>query len=317
MRAALSLVLLGLTMPVCAEELTIATFNTEFLTRPKVHVKFDYPFDLRAEEDIALWTDEYRDAKFAEAASDVAIVVASLDADIVVLTEIGDAADVDELNAAVAGFGVAYPYTFVCQCTDYSTQQRVAVLSSIPLDRMQPSIAGVEGYFEEADDDDSQNETGISKGMSVQFQFAGRTVTLYGVHLISEGNGAEADEQRVAQASILRRHALEQMEKGELFIIAGDLNDGRGQPAVRRVQGYDDIWPDLIQTGDTAFFDPADWNTRWTYEYEGTPNQIDHILLSPAFLSLLRKSDIHTTIPEQTTASASDHRPIIVRLQID
>lgn len=70
------------------------------------------------------------------------------------------------------------------------------------------------------------------------------------------------------------------MEAGELFIVAGDLNDGRGQPALRRLQGYDGIQPDLIQTGDIAFFERADWGTCWTYEFEGTRNQIDHFLLS-------------------------------------
>src|SRR5690606_29861099 len=133
---------------------------------------------------------------------------------------------------------VDYPHVAICACTDYTTHQHVAVLSKLPLSNSQPAIPGVEGYFEEVDDDDSQNETGISKGVAVSFEFAGRPVTLYGVHLRSESSGAEADAQRIAQASILRRHALRHIEAGELFIVAGDLNDGRGQPAIRRIQGY-------------------------------------------------------------------------------
>ncbi len=34
-------------LPAAAGALTIATFNAEFLTRAKVHVKFGHPFDLR------------------------------------------------------------------------------------------------------------------------------------------------------------------------------------------------------------------------------------------------------------------------------
>ena len=298
-----------------AEELTIATFNTEFLTRPRIHVKFDFPLTLTKPADIALWTPAFRDQKFAEGAAEVAKVVASLQADIVVLTEVGDQRDLAELNAATAALGVSYPHSFVCDCTDFNTMQRVAVLSKLALSNTKSSIEGSEGYYEEEDDDNSENQTTLSKGLSVVFQFAGRPVTLYGTHLRSEGSGAEADAQRIAQASVLRRYALKHIEAGDLFIIAGDLNDGRGQPAIRRVQGYDDIWPDLIQTGDTAFFaDESAWGTRWTYEFEGNRNQIDHILLAPAFLELLRKSDIATTIPDQANKAASDHRPVVVKL---
>lgn len=315
MRCTTVLILAMVSAPALASDLTIATFNAEFLTRPTLQAKFGYQIPLRTEEDIALWTPAYRDQKFAEAASEVAKVVAGLGADIVVLTEVGDQRDLAELNKAIGALGVSYPHTFVCKCTDTFTHQKVAVLSKVPLSNVQPSIAGVEGYFEEADDDDSQNQTGISKGLSVQFQFAGKPVTLYGAHLVSEGNGAEADEQRIAQASILRRYAVEHIDAAELFIIAGDLNDGRGQPAIRRVQGYDDIWPDLLQTGDTAFFkDRETWGTRWTYDFEGTRNQIDHILLAPAFLDIMRRSDIETVVPEQANEAASDHRPVVVKL---
>ncbi|PAP95443.1 endonuclease/exonuclease/phosphatase family protein [Mesorhizobium wenxiniae] len=304
-----------ITTGVSAAELTIATFNANFLTRPTVHVKFGYPLSMRAEADLALWTPAFRDQKFAEAAEEVAKVVASLDADIVVLTEVGNVTDLAELNGKITALGVTYPHNFVCQCTDSNTQQKVAVLSKLVLSNQQPSIAGVEGYFEEADDNDSENQTGISKGLSVRFEFAGRPVTLYGAHFVSEGNGPEADEQRIAQASILRRYAIDHIEAGELFMVAGDLNDGRGQPAIRRVQGYDDIWPDLLQTGDTAFFaNRDDWDTRWTYEYQGTRNQIDHILLGPEFLQVVKRSDIKTVIPDQPNVAASDHRPVVVTL---
>lgn len=82
-------------------------------------------------------------------------------------------------------------------------------------------------------------------------------------------------------------------------ICAFSLTLATFQCLTRPIQGYDDIWPDLLQTGDTAFFDRADWGTRWTYTFEGTRNQIDHILLAPAFLDILRRSDIATVIPDQ------------------
>jgi hypothetical protein len=82
------------------EELTIATFNAEFLTRPKVHVKFGFPFDLVEQADVAIWNAPgVRDQKFAEGAAAVAKVVASLKADVVVLTEVGDERDVGSSRA--------------------------------------------------------------------------------------------------------------------------------------------------------------------------------------------------------------------------
>ncbi len=47
-----------------AADLTIATFNAEFLTRPRVHVKFGFPFTLNA-ADAETWdAPGYRDERF-------------------------------------------------------------------------------------------------------------------------------------------------------------------------------------------------------------------------------------------------------------
>ena len=57
-----------------AGEITIATFNAEFLTRPKVHVKFGLKFSLKNEPQAVQnqWAATgFRDARFAEAAAAV------------------------------------------------------------------------------------------------------------------------------------------------------------------------------------------------------------------------------------------------------
>jgi endonuclease/exonuclease/phosphatase family metal-dependent hydrolase len=259
----------------------------------------------------------FRDQKFAEGAAAVAAVVAGINADIIVLNEVGDRRDLDELNAAIAQRGVSYPHTALCECTDIFTTQHVAVLSKIPPTSVVKAVPGREGFFREADDDDSEADTGISKGIIVTFDFGGHTFRLYGLHLASEAPGAEADEKRIAQASIIRRLTLPAINAGtEFFIIAGDLNDGRGQPAIRRIQGYDDIWPDLIQTGEPGYFLKSDLDTRWTYEFLGTRNQIDHILLSPSILDIINPKGIRPRVPEQTNPTASDHRPFVLTLDL-
>jgi endonuclease/exonuclease/phosphatase (EEP) superfamily protein YafD len=289
MRAWLAALLLLVPAFAHGDDFTIATFNTEFLTRPKVHVKFGFPFDLEDQAHLAIWNAPgVRDQKFSEGAAAVAKVVASIKADVIVLTEVGDERDVRELTAAIAAEGVTYPHLEVCACTDTATRQHVAVLSRFPLNGVLRAIPGREGYFRELDDADSEDDTGISKGILVSFEVAGRVFQLYGLHLASERGGNEQDQQRIAQASIVRRHSLPAINAGGLVIVAGDLNDGRGEPTLRRIRGLDDIWPDLIQTGDYAYFKDTDPGSRWTYEFQGERNQIDHILISASIKEIAK-----------------------------
>lgn len=184
-----------------AQSLTVATFNAEFLTRPRVHLKFDLPFTLTG-TDLATWnTAGFRDARFAEAVAAVAQVIAGIDADVVALTEVGNDLDVAELVAAIGVLGVAYDHTAVCDCTDHSTQQHVAVLSKLALSGVLTIIPGREHYYEELDDPESENDTGISKGMRVTFATQGQDFHLYVVHLASERGGHEQDQQRRLRSS--------------------------------------------------------------------------------------------------------------------
>jgi endonuclease/exonuclease/phosphatase family metal-dependent hydrolase len=280
------------------------------LTRPRVHVKFGQPFNLPASE-AATWTAAYRDARFTEAAQAVAAVIASINADVIALTEVGNTTDLAELNAAVAAAGATYPHTAVCDCTDSSTQQHVAVLSRFPLRDLLTAIPGRETYNTELDDPETEKDTGISKGLRVTFDAAGETIHLYVAHLRSERGGHETDAQRIAQASIIRRHYLPLVQAGEHVIVAGDLNDKRGQPTLLRIRGRDDIWSDLIQTGLAEYFDASEVDSRWTYEFQGTRQQIDHVLVSRSIRS---DASIGTQILDHGNALASDHRPVVVSL---
>ena len=275
-----------------------------------MHRKFDLPFILTGADATTWNAPGFRDQRFNEAAQAVAQVIANIDADVVALTEVGNPTDLAELNTEIAALGVTYPHTAVCDCTDGAPQQHVAVLSKFALSGVVTAIPGREHYYEELDDQETENDTGISKGMRVTFTTQGETFHLYVTHLASERFGNEQDQQRIAQASIIRRHYLPALNAGEHLIVAGDLNDGRGQPAIRRIRGLDDIWPDLIQTGNTDYFTEATWGDRWTYEFEGVRNQIDHILLSRSIRDA--SSSRSASVPDQNDDLASDHRPLVV-----
>ena len=101
-----------------AGEITIATFNSEFLTRPKVHMKFGLKFNIKNEPQTVQdqWAAPgFRDARFAEATATVAGVIASINADVIALTEVGNVVDVAELNSAVATAGITYSHVEVCE----------------------------------------------------------------------------------------------------------------------------------------------------------------------------------------------------------
>lgn len=281
--------LLGGRFASAADEVSVATLNCEFLCRQKVHMKFNLPFDLKNHPEEERWNDrEFRDARYAEAARAVADAVRRIDADVIVLTEVGrDKRDVVELHEFVKA---DRPHMAHGDSNDRRTFQNVAVFSTRPFTGVFRTIPGRKLYDEELDDVESERDTGVTKGMRVILEVDDQPLHVYGVHFSSERGGHEQDAQRIAQASIVRRNYLKQIHAGEHVVVAGDLNDYRGQPALRRIRGRDDIDEDLLQTGGPNFFyrkdgeTTADFNSRmrdhWTYEFAGRRNQIDHVLIS-------------------------------------
>lgn len=319
-----------------ADSLKIATLNCNFLLRKKIHLKFGLPFDINefTEEQRELWDRPgYRDARFIESVKVAAAVIKRIDADVIGLVEVGNERDVADLHRELRHLGLDYPHIAVCKSTDTHTGQHVALFSRRQLSEVQPQISGRAFYDAELDDPETENETGVSKGMSAKIDFAGRTVRLYLAHLSSERGGHEKDAQRIAQASIIRRHVVRDLENGVSVIVFGDINDGRGQPALRRLRGRDDIWEDLIQTGGPTFHyrrsneSNEAYNRRvgdhWTYEFAGRKQQLDHILISRSIYETcgrrglqLQFDDVPESIPT-TGTPLTDHRSVSLSLSAD
>ena len=320
-RLGVAILLFSICATTRAETLTVATFNAEFLLPGKVHIKYGLSFNL-SDHDQAI-QDEWNNSfflsqKFQTATDLVADVLAPIETDVLTLTEVGKEPDVDLLVSALRDRGQDYPHVAVCECTDFSTGQKVAVLSKLPFIDILPEIPGREGYELEEDDPDEQKDTGISKGMRVTVEKGGQPVHIYVLHLASERGGHEKDNQRVAQASIVRRHMIPALNEGHHVIVTGDLNDRRGQPTLRRIRGLDDMWSDLIQTGHWKFFEEGEEASRWTYRFRGENNQIDHILPSYS-LRKTQNSSIRTSVievPERVNPSISDHRPLVVSIEL-
>lgn len=311
--AAICLLYSGLSAP-ADEELTIATLNCEFLTRPKVHMKFGEPFDLTPAREKTWDQPGYRDQKFSAAAKAVAEFVKEIDADVIALEEVGSERDVNELLEEVRKLGLDYPFCEVGGPVEEGTFQNNAVFSKFELVDLVSPLPGREAYDAELDDPESERWTSVRKGLRVTFTAHGETFHLYVLHLTSERGGHDADARRIAEASIVRRHYLPLLTAGAHVIVAGDLNDHLNEPAIRRIRGRDDIQPDLIQTGRYYYFDRSKLDSRWTYNFRGVRNQIDHILLSESIED--RCSRIRSRTINHADPLVSDHLPFIVELRL-
>lgn len=330
-----------------AEKVTVATLNCEFLSTKFVHVKFGLPLERKkwTAAQKATWdAPGFRDAQYLKACKAVAATIKRIDADVIVLTEVarvpkpgGAFVTPSDLTILHDELKTVYPHLAFGESADTKTNQNVAVLSkrAFAAGSVRQTIPGREGYYGELDDPESEAEARITKGLSVAVTMDGQSVRIYAVHLKSERGGHEADAQRIAQASIVRRNYLKDIAAGTHVIVAGDLNDHRAQPALRRIRGFDDLGEDLAQTGGPTFFKKkdsesnADFNARirehWTYEFAGRRNQIDHVLISQSVRRHCTQKNHHKKMQIEfidvtetiagTTHKASDHRAVKLTLE--
>jgi len=296
------------------DTLTLATFNCEFLTTPKVHMKFGESFDLSPTK-ASVWDQPgYRDQRYAEAARAVAQAIVEINADVIGLEEVGSEQDVLKLLEEVRKLGLDYPHSAIGKPVERRTYQNNAVFSRFELRDLIAPLPGREAYDTELDDPEAEARTSVRKGLRVTFDAYGQTFYMYVLHLTSERGGHEADARRVAEASLVRRHYLPLLQTGAHVIVMGDLNDRRNDPAIRRIRGRDDIQADLIQTGRYNYFERDEQDTRWTYDFRGTRNQIDHILLSESIEDCCRR--IRSRTRAFGDEQVSDHAAFIVRLHL-
>lgn len=314
LKLALFVTFLSLTPKIAtAQKLTIATFNAEFLSKSMVHIKYGKRFDIKreSEKEQDFWNDEdNRKDKFKEASTNVASFIKQMNTDILTLTEVGGKDDLEVLVNELKKIGVNFKYWEVCDCKDNFTKQHVAILSKYPLKEVWYEIEGRSIYLEETDGD-SEGETGVSKGLKATVIVNEKEIDVFVLHFKSERGGFDSDAKRLAQASIVRRSIIPLLNAGRNVIVTGDLNSEKRSESIYRIRGFDDVYEELIQTGNSDYFENTD--VRWTYNYRGEAEQIDHILLSS---QIAKKSDIKTRILETKNENVSDHNPVIVTVEL-
>lgn len=232
-------------------------------------------------------------------------VIRALNADVLGLQEMGDSDHLEELRRDLASEGLAYPYAAEMEAED--ADRRLGILSRRPFSalRRHDLAFAYRGGKER-----------VKRGLlEARVRTEAGELALFVVHLKSHlterDDDGEAADRRADEAAAVRDCVLQEYPPGSsgLYVILGDCNDGRGSPALRRLE----------RRGQTA----AAWRLPaadsrgevWTEAYRRADAyvQLDHILVSSSLRGAARGARIYDG---PGTAEASDHRPLIAELEL-
>lgn len=235
-------------------------------------------------------------------------VLRALDADVLVLQEMGGQIYLDELRRDLATEGLSYPHAVLLAGDD--ADRHVALLSKRPLVLVRPHTDLEIRYF-------SQKER-VRRGLlEVRLEVAGQELTVFGLHLKSRYTDRPDDPlsgiRRAAEATAVRDRVLQRCAdpKTERFVVLGDCNDDKNSKAL----GF------LQQRGNTKIAEllPASDSRgeNWTHAFRknDTYTRVDHVLVSAALRPAVRGGAARI-YDGAGWREASDHRPVSVTLEL-
>ncbi len=276
-----------------AETLTIATYNVE-----------NYGLADRLTE--AGFRPEYPKPETQKTA--LRRVIRALDADVLVLQEVGSQPFLDELCRDLRAEGCDYPHSVLALAADQD--RHVALLSRRPLSGV-ATLSDLDfPYF--------GGREKVKRGLlqAAVATEAGELV-IFAVHLKSRlterPDDPESATRRSGEARAVRDAILKRFPEpaSARFVLLGDCNDTRASRAVEHLQrrGEKEV-TFLVPAADSR-------GETWTYAYkrQDTYSKVDHIFVSP----LLRPLVINGTArihDGDGVALASDHRPLLVKLEL-
>ncbi len=276
---------------VAAQPLTVATYNVQNYTLA----------DRRAADG---FRPDYPKPEAEKAA--LRAVIRALNADVLVLQELGGPAFLAELRRDLASEGADYPYGEAMLASDEA--RGLAVLSRVPLGALvaHRDLRARRRGTEEAEP--------VRRGLlQVEVPRAEGALTLFVVHLKSrlavDKDDPRAEDQRVAEAQAVRDRILEvfPLPTEARFLVLGDFND---LPGSRTLQAVEARGKTRIATSVEAFDSRGH---GWTHAYPkaGLYSRFDHALASGALVKDVSRAWI---ADQPETARASDHRPLVIDL---
>jgi len=276
-----------------AETLTVATYNIE-----------NYTAADRVTE--AGYRQDYPKPEAAKQA--LRSVLRAINADVLVVQEMGPRPYLEELRHDLRTEGLDYPYASLLEAADDA--RHVAVLAKRPFKSATPHTELDFKYF----DGRERVKRGV---LEVVLPTSAGDVTLWAVHLKSrftdrpdDPNSAirRAGEAGAIRDFILKRHPNPQTAR---FAVLGDFNDVKTSRPIRAflARGKTAI-TELLPAADSR-------GEAWTriYTKEDSYEHPDFILVSPGLRPFVRDGAAKI-VDRPETRAASDHRPVVMVLDI-
>ena len=170
--------------------------------------------------------------------------------------------------------------------------------------------------------DDNLGYQASRKALALEAVFGGHRILLVNAHLKSKGGDGGlfgsvqpprrlTESQRIEQARRLRTF-VEQLllpQPDALVVILGDLNEHEFRQPLE----------ELTAGGLVNLIEHVELPDRYTYNFRGTSQVLDHVLVSQALLAEASpKIDIvHVNADYPAAERASDHDPVVVRFDLD
>ncbi|HWA85856.1 MAG TPA: endonuclease/exonuclease/phosphatase family protein [Opitutus sp.] len=275
-----------------AETLTIATYNVE-----------NYDATNRMTEQG--FRKEYPKPEAQKTA--LRRVLHGLNADVLVLQEMGTAPYLEELRRDLKAEGLDYPHAMLLEGPD--EVRHVAILSRRPFTSVVqhtmlqfPYLGGREK---------------VKRGLlEVRTATAQGELTIFALHLKSRFTDRPDDPQsalrRLGEAVAIRDAVLQEFPDPARarFVIAGDFNDDKASKPLQRIlERGKTVIAALVPATDAR-------GETWTHNYRRQDNytRVDHILVSPGLVNSVRGSAAKI-YDGAGVAEASDHRPVVVTLE--
>ncbi|AUX40163.1 uncharacterized protein SOCE26_015600 [Sorangium cellulosum] len=269
--------------PPAAEPLAVLNWNTKDF--------FNDQDDTAGDDETVLSPSRYRDKREA-----VAAVLAQLDPDIAVLQEVEHLGVLEDLNRIE--LGGAYPHAALVEAYDPRGID-VGALSKIPFDRI---VSHRDDRFP-LRGTNTPVYTFTRDCLELHLTRGGRKVILLGVHYKAKASPDDPD-RRLAEAQRTRAiaDALAAEHPTAAITVLGDFNDLPGSPPFQAVAGagqatFEDV---------AAAVPPAD---RWTYDFRGQLELIDHQMVNPLLRGMLDPGSVQIPHGPQID-DASDHAPV-------
>ena len=277
-----------------AETLTIATYNIENYGPANRMTEAGYRKDYPKPE--------------AEKRS-MRAVIRGLNADVLVLQEMGAQPYLDELRRDLKNEGLDYPHSALATAAD--ADRHVALLSRRPLTGVSSHDDLEFTYFNAKEK--------VKRGLlEATISTAAGDVTIFALHLKSRFTERPDDPmsaiRRAGEATAIRDCVLKRFPApdGARFVLLGDCNDGKSSKTLEHFEkrgktAVAELLPAADSRGET-----------WTHFYrrEESYSRVDHIFVSPGLRPTVQ-GGVARIFDGEGVREASDHRPVVVTLVLE